>query len=340
VRNAEGSRATSGAATAAVDPRLLAAFRAGDRLACARVISLVENSPELVPAVKEALATAECHAVRIGITGPPGSGKSTLVNTLVQQIRAGGKTVGVIAVDPSSPFTGGAFLGDRVRMRDVAADAGVFIRSMASREGRGGLSPAAHHAADVLEAFGMDVVVLETLGVGQAELDVIYATDVVVLLLPPGSGDAVQALKAGIMEIADMFVVNKADLPGADDAERAIRYLLELRQYAAGEWEPPILRTVATRGEGVPALWEQIERAVVQLKTSGRYRQKRIQRVAQEVQRLVGVELLRQFEAALGLAGRWQERVGAAIDGGRSPYALAQEWVQQLRVEVRDVSTE
>jgi len=319
-----------------VDDRLLSSFRSGDRTACARLISVVENWPERTPLVKQALFPQMGRAIRIGITGPPGAGKSTMLNSLVKQIRRKGQRVGVIAVDPSSPFTGGSFLGDRVRMRDIITDDGVFIRSMASREGRGGLSPSAHDAADVLDAFGMDFVFLETLGVGQAELDVVFAADLVVLILVPSAGDVIQALKAGIMEAADIFVVNKADLPGASDAERSVKYLLEMKDYQPGEWIPPIVSAVAAEGKGTEVLWDHIQQAVAHLRSSGRYQHKRLDRLAAEVKRLIGIELLRQFEAAVGLTTHWHDLVSDALSRGESPFVLAQDWARKIRVEVTD----
>jgi LAO/AO transport system kinase len=335
--SASAANARDEGAAPRLDPALLERFRAGDRLACARLISLVENEETLVPAIKEALFERMGHAVRVGITGPPGAGKSTLLNALAVRLRREGHTVGVIAVDPSSPFSGGAFLGDRVRMRDLLADDGVFIRSMASRSGTGGLSPAAHHAADVLDAFGMDLILMETLGVGQAELDVMYASDVVILLLVPGMGDVVQALKSGIMEIADIFVVNKADLPNAAETERSVRYLLEMREPAEGEWLPPVLRVTATTGDGVEELRSSLDRAVAHLKDSGRYERKRAERLAAEVRSLIAEELFRQFEERVRPAGGWEASMAALVAGGGSPYTFARKWARRIRVEVDHV---
>lgn len=242
------------------DAGLAERLLAGDPRAIARAISLVENE---TPAATDLLRTIFPHTGRaylIGVTGPPGAGKSTLVDRMTQQLRARGKTVGIIAVDPTSPFSGGAILGDRVRMQAHAGDPGVFIRSMATRGHLGGLARATYEVALVLDASGKDIVLIETVGVGQDEVDVVRAADVSVVTLVPGAGDEVQALKAGIMEIADLFVVNKVDREGADRTVASIESLLALESYAPEAWRPPILRTQATSGAGVPELLDAIER--------------------------------------------------------------------------------
>ena len=232
----------------------------GDARAVARAISLIEDeAPSGAELIRRIFASTG-RAYLVGITGPPGSGKSTLVDRLTAEIRKTSKTVGVIAVDPTSPFTGGALLGDRVRMQAHAGDTGVFIRSMATRGHLGGLARATFEAALVLDAAGKDVVLIETVGVGQDEIDIVRTADVSIVTLVPGSGDEVQALKAGIMEIADIFVVNKADREGADRTVASIEANLSLQTFAPGEWRPPILKTQATTGEGVPELLATIER--------------------------------------------------------------------------------
>jgi LAO/AO transport system kinase len=231
----------------------------GDARAVARAISLIEDeAPSGAELIRRIFASTG-RAYLVGITGPPGSGKSTLVDRLIAEIRKTSKTVGVVAVDPTSPFSGGAILGDRVRMQAHAGDAGVFIRSMATRGHLGGLARATSEAALVLDAAGTDVVLIETVGVGQDEIDIVRTADVSIVTLVPGSGDEVQALKAGIMEIADIFVVNKADRDGADRTVASIEANLSLQTFAPGEWRPPILKTEATTGKGVPELLVTIE---------------------------------------------------------------------------------
>jgi len=235
--------------------------RAGDRRALARAITAVENETGAARDVRAALAPYLGRARRVGVTGPPGAGKSTLVNALVKELLARGQRVAVVAVDPSSPFTGGAVLGDRIRMAETQADERVFIRSLAARGHLGGLTRSAGAVLDVLDAAGFDTVIVETVGAGQSEVEVAGVADPCVVICPPGLGDDVQAMKAGILEIADLFVVNKADLPGADRTERELHAMLALRGRGP---KPPVLRTVATSGEGVAALAEAIEKRQAQ----------------------------------------------------------------------------
>jgi LAO/AO transport system kinase len=242
------------------DSDLAARVLAGDARAVARAISLVEDEdPEGADLIRR-IYPETGKAYLVGITGPPGAGKSTLVDRLTTKIRSGGQTVGVIAVDPTSPFTGGAILGDRVRMGIHAADHGVFIRSMATRGHLGGLARATTDVALVLDAAGKDVVIIETIGVGQDEVEIVRTADVSIVMLVPGTGDEVQALKAGLMEIADIFVVNKADREGADPLVQSIRGMLSLQTFAPGDWRPPILKTQATADVGTSELWTEIQR--------------------------------------------------------------------------------
>ncbi len=232
--------------------------RSGDVRAMARAISLIEDEAEAAAGLVRDIFPHTGRTYLVGVTGPPGAGKSTLVDRLTAETRKAGETVGVIAVDPTSPFTGGAILGDRVRMQAHAADEQVFIRSMATRGHMGGLARATSDAALVLDAAGKSLVIIETVGVGQDEVDIVRTADISIVVLVPGTGDDVQALKAGIMEIADIFVVNKCDRDGADRMVTSIESNLALQHFGDGEWRPPIVKTEATTGKGVPELWQTI----------------------------------------------------------------------------------
>ncbi len=268
-------------------------FVSGSRRALAKLISAVENDGAPARAILDELYAKVGRAYRIGITGPPGAGKSTLVDQLAKTIRANGGTVGIIAVDPTSPFTGGALLGDRVRMHDLTTDAGVFIRSMATRGSLGGLSQKAQDAADVLDIFGKDFIIFETVGVGQSELDIVEAADTVVVILVPESGDSVQAMKAGLMEIADIFVLNKSDRDGAQRAVQELEAILHLR--AAAAWNPPVVPTVAFVAQGITEVWEKIQSHREFLAQDGRLVAKRKQRLEKKIHELVSRRLKHEF---------------------------------------------
>jgi LAO/AO transport system kinase len=233
---------------------------AGDTRAVARAISLIEDESRAGADLVRKIFASTGGAYLIGVTGAPGAGKSTLVDKMTAALREAGKTVGVVAVDPTSPFSGGAILGDRVRMQAHAGDPGVFIRSMATRGHLGGLARATGEVALVLDASGREIVIIETVGVGQDEIDIVRTADVSIVTVVPGTGDEVQALKAGIMEIADIFVVNKADREGADRTVASIQTLQSLQTYAEGDWQPPIVKTEAISGRGVAELLEAVER--------------------------------------------------------------------------------
>jgi GTPase len=273
---------------------LVARARGGDPRAVARLISLVEDASPLLREVAERLAPHTGSAEVIGITGAPGVGKSTSTSALVTVLRQAGRRVGVLAVDPSSPFSGGALLGDRVRMQEHATDAGVYIRSMASRGHLGGLAWAAPQAIRVLDAAGCEVVLVETVGVGQSEVDVAGLADTTVVLLAPGMGDGIQAAKAGILEIGDVYVVNKADRDGADTVVRELRSVLSLG-FEAGDWRPPIVKTVAQTGEGVADEVAAIARHRERLQSTGELELRRRRRARDEVEAIAVTALRRRF---------------------------------------------
>ena len=274
---------------------------------------------------REALAAlypSTGRAYSVGITGAPGAGKSTLTDRLVARIRADDVHVAVLAVDPTSPFSGGAILGDRVRMQDHATDPGVFIRSMATRGHLGGLALATPQAIRVLDAAGAPWILVETVGVGQVEVEVAAATDTTIVVVNPGWGDSVQANKAGLLEIADLFVVNKADRPGADDAERDLLQMLELGAHR--EWMPPILRTVATDGQGIEELWDEIGRHRAYLEESGELARRRRDRLHDEVRAIVLARLAAEVDARVASDGGFDALLARVDARELDPYAAAE----------------
>ncbi|HVL81212.1 MAG TPA: methylmalonyl Co-A mutase-associated GTPase MeaB [Actinomycetota bacterium] len=300
---------------------LVGRLRTGDRRAIARVISLVENGSPQASEILRALYPHTGHAVTIGITGSPGSGKSTLTDALISLVRAKGLTVGVVAVDPTSPFSGGALLGDRVRMQEHALDEGVFIRSMATRGHLGGLSLAAPEAMRVLEAAGKDVVIVETVGVGQSEVEVAGQADTTIVVVAPGMGDAIQAAKAGVLEVADVFCINKADKDGANDTARDLRNMLEMGHGRDPTWNPPIVRTVATQGTGVDELWEAVSNHREHLSAAGSLEDRRRQRLGAEILAIVTERLRERVEREAG--ARYDELVQQVVDRELDPYTAA-----------------
>jgi LAO/AO transport system kinase len=271
---------------------------AGDRRAVARAISMVEDGADALPALSAALYPHTGNAYTIGLTGSPGVGKSTLAAQLVQAVRTRELSIAVLAIDPTSPFTGGALLGDRLRMQAHATDPGVFIRSMATRGHLGGMALAAPEAIRILDASGKDIVLIETVGVGQAEVEVATAADTTLVVVSPGWGDAVQVAKAGILEIADVFVVNKADKDGAVEAARDLEHMLKMG--AAGEWMPPVVKTSAANGEGIDDLWDAIERHRKHLESTGKGQELRRRRLVTEIEQMVSEALKQRVEALLG----------------------------------------
>lgn len=299
---------------------LVARARDGQPRAVARLISLVEDQSEHLRDVAVALAPFTGRAHIVGLTGSPGVGKSTTTSALVSAYRAAGSRVGVLAVDPSSPFSGGALLGDRIRMQEHALDPDVFIRSMASRGHLGGLSWSTPQALRVLDGAGCDVILVETVGVGQSEVEVIGVADTVVVLLAPGMGDGIQAAKAGILEIGDVFAVNKADRDGADATARELRHMISLAERAAGAWRPPVLKTVAARGEGIPDLLAAIEKHRVWSLESGAGVVRRERRAAQEIEALAVDRLRSRILAEPSVLADLATQVAAGLD---DPYDAA-----------------
>ena len=302
---------------------LVEGARTGDPRSVARLISLVEDASPLLREAMAALTPYGGNATVIGLTGAPGVGKSTTTNALVAAYRARDRRVGVLAVDPSSPFSGGALLGDRVRMQDHFTDRGVYIRSMASRGHLGGLAWSTPQALRVLDAAGCDVILVETVGVGQSEVEVAGLADTTVVLLAPGMGDAIQAAKAGILEVGDIYVVNKADRDGADSAVRELRHMLTLgERRQPGDWRPEILRTVASRGEGIDEVVEALDKHRSWLEETGNLRASRRRRAADEIE-AIAVTALRERMGDLRSGSGLDELADQVIAGELDPYAAA-----------------
>jgi LAO/AO transport system kinase len=303
-------------------PELVERARQGDPRAVARLISLVEDASPLLREVMAGLAPYSGRAQVVGITGSPGVGKSTSTSALVSELRTAGKRVGVLAVDPSSPFSGGALLGDRVRMQDHALDPEVYIRSMASRGHLGGLSWTTPQALRVLDAAGCDVVLIETVGVGQSEVEVAGLADTTIVLLAPGMGDGIQAAKAGILEVGDLYVINKADRDGADQVRRELRSMLTLADRPEGAWRPPIVKTVASKGEGLDEVVAEIDKHVAWLSESGELQERRTRRARDEIE-AIAVTALRERWGDVHGRSELDDLAAAVVAGESDPYAAA-----------------
>ncbi|MDQ3675023.1 MAG: methylmalonyl Co-A mutase-associated GTPase MeaB [Gemmatimonadota bacterium] len=344
---------------------LLADFDAGKPAALARVVSIVENHRDGFEQILSSLHARTGRARRTGLTGPPGAGKSTITALLVKSFRDAGMRVGVIAVDPTSPFTGGALLGDRVRMESVALDPDVFIRSMATRGSLGGLAAATREVADVLDAFGFDRLLIETVGVGQSELDVARTADSTVLVLVPESGDSIQTLKAGVMEVADVFVVNKADRPGADRLRNDVELMLGLRKGVSFgnvpahhgvdlkranpariaretaraadpvEWTPPVLSAVAVKQEGIDTIVAALDRHFAYLEQSGTLRARRRERIRERVRNVVERKVSDRLWKDQRTVAWLEERLPAIEEGTATPFAVADSLLRQSAGLVR-----
>ncbi|UHH26878.1 methylmalonyl Co-A mutase-associated GTPase MeaB [Halobacterium noricense] len=311
-------------------PDLVDELLAGKHRALARAITRIENRS---PGYRDLVAALYPHtggADVIGITGSPGSGKSTLVDKIAKAYRDRGLTVGVIAVDPSSPFTGGAVLGDRIRMASTATDMDVFFRSMSARGSLGGLSTATADAVKALDAFGKDKIIIETVGAGQNEVDVVKTADTVAVLVPPSSGDDVQMLKAGILEIGDVFVVNKADLAGSDKTVTELKNMLDMREGEPGDWNPEVVETIANSGEGVTEFLDVLDAHTDWLDESGRRETKRHQRHAEELRNLLREDASELVEDELDARGGIDDLVERIDAGETTPYEVADDVVEPL----------
>jgi LAO/AO transport system kinase len=303
---------------------LVTAARAGDPRSLARLVSLVENGSPALRSVMRAVAPYAGHARVVGLTGSPGVGKSTVTGALVRAYRAAGLRVGVLAVDPTSPFSGGALLGDRVRMSEHATDPGVFIRSMASRGHLGGLSVSTPQALRILDAAGFDLICVETVGVGQAEVEIASLADTTLVILAPGMGDSIQTAKAGILEIADIFCVNKSDRPGAQEVVRDLRTMLTMGRWAPGSWRPSIVLASASSGEGIDELTGRLDAHWAWLSESGELDQRRLARAREEISAIAVADLRRRLGGLPG-ESRLDDLASRVATGKLDPYSAADE---------------
>jgi LAO/AO transport system kinase len=313
--------------------RIVDRLLAGDRRALARVVTLIENGAPEAHAILAQLHARGGHAHVVGLTGSPGAGKSTLVTQVARELRRCEQRVGVVAVDPSSPFSGGAILGDRIRMQELAGDPHVFIRSMASRGSLGGLAVATRDTVRALDAAGFDTIIIETVGAGQAEVEIIRAAQSVVVVAVPGMGDDIQAIKAGILEIADIFVVNKSDRPGADQTAAELRMLLSLDEHRAErQWRPPILKTIAATGEGVPELVDALARHAAYLRDSGQLTERDSRQAASEVIALLQHQLVERLFTLVPQA-EWEQLLASVTARQQDPYTVSTALARRLGID-------
>jgi LAO/AO transport system kinase len=317
-----GSTGALGRRSSGDVPDLVAKAREGHPRAVARLISLVEDESPLLREVMKALAPHAGHAQVVGVTGSPGVGKSTSTAALVTELRRADKRVGILAVDPSSPFSGGALLGDRVRMQDHALDREVYIRSMASRGHLGGLAWTTPQAVRVLDAAGCDVILIETVGVGQSEVEIAGLADTTLVLLAPGMGDGIQAAKAGILEIGDLYVINKADRDGADQVRRDLRSMLALAERSEGSWKPPIVKTIASRAEGLDEVVAEIDKHRAWLEESGELERRRTRRARDEIE-AIAVTALRARWGDVHGRSELDDLAAAVVARTSDPYTAA-----------------
>ena len=306
--------------------KLTKGILAGEKRSIARAITLIENNGETAQKIISAIYPHTGKAYVIGVTGPAGSGKSTLIEKIVKELRKTGKTVGIVAVDPTSPFTGGAFLGDRIRMQNLSLDEGVFIRSMASRNSLGGLAKATKNTVRILDASGKDYIIVETVGAGQLEVDIVKVAHTVIVVLAPGFGDEIQAIKAGLMEIGDIFVINKADRENADRAVIDLLSALELNTHKT--WKPPVIKTVALTGEGVNELLKAIEEHKKYLQT-GAFDEKRRKKVEAELLEAINQRITDTLIAELKKEGKLEELIRKIMNREADPYSIADEILKE-----------